>query len=302
MLQGSMGRFFIILLLCICSRITAQDANTAVFQIVDKQGGQPIVFATVILINSRVGVISDENGNFRIPRRFLKQGESLRISCIGYGTRIFEVSKMLFQKKIILTLEQKLESLNEVVLKTGKREKQYGARKIVRLAIANIPTNYPEEPFGHIAYYRDYQKIVDARQLEDKHPLKTASYVNLNEGIIKVFDAGFGTNKFFDSRNQAALLQYDLNRNFVIDSLLAVPYDNFNVKYLEGVTLSPLGGNELYLLSIGNCIRNYDQNSFSFVGVMNKDFVKQHSFWIDKIVFLYFRLWINCWTFPFCRK
>ena len=120
MSKGSMGRVFIILLLCICSRITAQDANTAVFQIVDKQDGQPIVFATVILINSRVGVISDENGNFRIPRRFLKQGESLRISCIGYGTRIFEVSKMLFQKKIILTLEQKLESLNEVVLKTGK--------------------------------------------------------------------------------------------------------------------------------------------------------------------------------------
>ena len=154
------------------------------------------------------------------------------------------------------------------------------------MAINNIPTNYPVEPFGHIAYYRDYQKIVDADQLEDEHPLKNVSYVNLNEGIIKVFDAGFGTNKFFDSRDQAALIQYDLNKNFAIDSLLAVPYDNSNIKYLKGVTLSPLGGNELYLLSIGDCIRNYNQNSFSFVGIMNKDFVKQHSFWIDKIVFL----------------
>jgi hypothetical protein len=264
----------------------AQKGDTSVFQLVDGSDKRPIVFATVILLNSRVGVISDENGNFRIPVKYLTQDESLRISCIGYETQIFEVGELQHRKSNVLTLIQKLESLDEIVLKIDKKEKQYGARKIVRFAIKNIPNNYPVAPFGHIAYYRDYQKIVDVRQLEDKHPLKTASYVNLNEGIVKVFDAGFGTNKFFDSRNQAALIQYGLNRNFATDSLLAVPYDNFNVKYLKGVTLSPLGGNELYLLSIGNCIRNYDQNSFSFVGVMNKDFVKQHSFWIDKIVFL----------------
>ena len=282
----ALSQIILIIFFCIHSPIVAQKADTSVFQVVDESNKRPIVFATVILLNSMVGVISDENGNFRIPVKFLTQDESLRISCIGYETQIFEVGELQPLKTNVLTLKQKLESLDEIVLKTGKKEKQYGARKIVRFAINNIPTNYPVEPFGHIAYYRDYQKIVDAHELEEEHPLKTASYVNLNEGIIKVFDAGFGTNKFFDSRNQAALVQYDLNRNFVIDSLLAVPYDNYNVKYLKGVTLSPLGGNELYLLHIGNCIRNYNQNSFSFVGVMNKDFVKQHSFWIDKIVFL----------------
>lgn len=282
----ALSHIILIIFFCTHSPIVAQKGDTSVFQLVDGSDKRPIVFATVILLNSRVGVISDENGNFRIPVKYLTQDESLRISCIGYETQIFEVGELQHRKSNVLTLIQKLESLDEIVLKTDKKEKQYGARKIVRFAIKNIPNNYPVAPFGHIAYYRDYQKIVDVRQLEDKHPLKTASYVNLNEGIVKVFDAGFGTNKFFDSRNQAALIQYGLNRNFATDSLLAVPYDNFNVKYLKGVTLSPLGGNELYLLSIGNCIRNYDQNSFSFVGVMNKDFVKQHSFWIDKIVFL----------------
>ena len=282
----ALSQIIFIIFFCIQSPITAQKEGTSMFQVVDKSNNRPIVFATVILLNSMVGVISDENGNFRIPKKFLKEDESLKISCIGYETRIFEVGELQSRKTIVLTLLQKLEPLDEIVLKTDKKERQYGARKIVRLAVLNIPTNYPVEPFGHIAYYRDYQKIVDANQLEDEHPLKTASYVNLNEGIIKVFDAGFGTSKFFDSRNQAALIQYDLNRDFVVDSLLAVPYDNFNVKYLKGVTFSPLGGNELYLLNIGNCIRNFDQKSFSFVDVMNKDFVKQHSFWIDKIVFL----------------
>ncbi len=103
------------------------------------------------------------------------------------------------------------------------------------MAIKKIPDNYPIEPFGHISYYRDYQKVVDAKELSNNHPLKTADYVNLNEGILKVFDAGFGTNKFFDSDNQAALFQYARNEDFLIDSLLAVPYDNYNVKYLKGV-------------------------------------------------------------------
>ena len=282
----ALSQIILVIFFCVQSPIAAQEDGTSVFQVVDESNKHPIVFATVILLNSKVGVISDENGNFRIPKKFLKQDESLKISCIGYETRIFGAGDLQSSKTTVLTLLQKLESLDEIVLKTDKKEKQYGARKIVRLAINNIPTNYPVEPFGHIAYYRDYQKIVDARQLENDHPLKSASYVNLNEGIIKVFDAGFGTNKFFDSSNQAALIQYDLNRNFAIDTLLAVPYDNSNVKYLKGVTLSPLGGNELYLLNIGNCVRNFDQKSFSFVDVMNKDFVKQHSFWIDKIVFL----------------
>jgi len=279
-------RILLVFILCICGRIMAQETSTSLFKIVDGSNNQSIVFATVILENSKVGVISDVNGNFRIPDRFLKQEESLRVSCIGYQTRKFDLGTLISQKKFVLKLSQKLESLDEIVLETGKKEKHYGARKIVRLAIKKIPDNFPIEPFGHISYYRDYQKVVDAKELANNHPLKTADYVNLNEGILKVFDAGFGTNKFFDSDNQAALFQYARNENFLIDSLLAVPYDNYNVKYLKGVTVSPLGGNELYLLNIGNCIRNYDQKSFSFVDVMSEDFVKQHSFWIDKIVYL----------------
>ena len=286
MLRVYLKRIFLIFLFSFCSNIAAQNATSEVFQILDGFNGRPVVFATVILTDSKVGVISDENGNFRIPNKFLKQNESLQISCIGYQTTKFNVDELLSKGRFILELEQKWESLDEVVLKAGKKEKQYGARKIVRLAIEQIPENFSFEPFAYIAYYRDYQKIVDAKELDHTHPLKTADYVNLNEGIIKVFDAGFGTNKFYDARNQAALFQYGVNKNFLIDSLLAVPYDNYNVKYLEGVTLSPLGGNELYLLHIGNCIRNYNQKSFSFVDVMNKNFVKQHSFWIDKIVFL----------------
>ncbi len=279
--------FTLFVFLCTCLNSLAQKSTSAVFQLLDHQTDQPVVFATVILKQSKVGVISDEKGNFRIPYRFLSNDESLQISCIGYITKEFKAAELLLNETYVLRLNQKLEALEEVVLEaTKKKEKQFSARKIVRLALKQIPDNYPTHPFGYIAYYRDYQKVVDAQEMNASHPLKSADYVNLNEGILKVFDAGFGTNKFFASNNQTALFQHEMNEDFLIDSLLAVPYDNFNVKYLKGVTVSPLGGNELYLLNIGNCIRNFDQKSFSFVDVMNEDFVKQHSFWIDKMVFL----------------
>ncbi len=280
------ARVILVFFLCICGKNMAQDANTAVFQIVDQTNNQPIVFATVILVNSKVGVISDKNGNFRIPNKYLTQHESLKISCIGYQTHTFNVGTLQSQNQYVLKLSQKIESLDEVIIEARIKEKQYGAKKIVRFALKKIPDNYPVEPFGHISYYRDYQKVLNAKKLSNGHPLKMADYVNLNEGIVKVFDAGFGSNKFLDSNNQSALFQYGMNKDFLIDSLLAVPYDNFNVKYLKGVVVSPLGGNELYLLNIGDCIRNYNQKSFSFVDIMNEDFVKKHSFWIDKIVFL----------------
>ncbi|MGI9532613.1 carboxypeptidase-like regulatory domain-containing protein [Lutimonas sp.] len=260
--------------------------KTTIFQIVGAEDGNPVVFATVILSNANLGVISDENGNFRVPAKYLTEDESLKISSIGYQTEEFKVDLILSRNQFILKLNQKAEPLDEVVLKAKAKEKQYGARKLVKLAIKNITDNYPLEPFAYISYYRDYQKVVDAREMPKNHSLRTADYVNLNEGIVKIFDAGFDTNKFYDSKNQAALIQYDVNKDFLIDSLLAVPYDNVKVKYLKGVVVSPLGGNELNLLYIGNCIRNNNYNSFSFVDVMNKDFVQHHSFWIDKIVYL----------------
>jgi hypothetical protein len=101
-----------------------------------------------------------------------------------------------------------------------------------------------------------------------------------------VFDAGFGTNKLMNVNNQTVLLEFQTNQSFAIDSALTVPYDNKSRKYVEGVSISPLGGNELNILNLTNAIRNYDRMSFSFIHVLNKDLMANHTFSLVQIKYL----------------
>jgi hypothetical protein len=77
-----------------------------------------------------------------------------------------------------------------------------------------------------------------------------------------------------------------MNDSFPTDSNLSIPYDNFRRKYLEGVNISPLGGNELNLINLANAIRNYNRMSFSFANVFGKNFLKNHFFRLKGVQYL----------------
>ena len=79
------------------------------------------------------------------------------------------------------------------------------AGRIVKEAIKRIPNNYPVDPFSYIGYYRDYQQVTDSSYLADMNFEDKHTYINLNEGVIQVFDAGFGTNRLTDELNQTVL-------------------------------------------------------------------------------------------------
>ena len=265
--------------------LRAQETEYSFFEIVDDSNSQPLVYATIIMTRTGIGVISDEKGNFRIPNRFIQANDTLRVSSIGYRTTKFNITSSKKGNIQQLRIKRQIEALNEVVLNFNKKQKKLTARRIVIEAIKKIPVNYSSNPFSFTAYYRDYQKIIDASELDPDHALKFQEYVNLNEGIVKVFDAGFGTNKYSNDLNQAVLFSYELNEEFYTDSILSIPYDNYNQKYLKNVTVSPLGGNELYLLHIGDAVRNFNIKSFSFVNVLKNDFVRNHHFKIEKVMY-----------------
>lgn len=264
--------------------LNAQE-NTEIFcQVIDKTSKKPIIYTTVILKMNKLGVISDEDGNFRIPYKFKQQLDTLRISCIGFETIEVPLINLKNTELNVLTLKQKMESLEEIILISKKNKKaKLSARKIIKKAIQSIPENYPRQPFSYIAYYRDYQQLLDSTYASSIKNNYDSKYINLNEGIIEVFDAGFGTNKLMDTTNQTVLYKFQSNQNFAIDSTLTIPYDNRDHKYLEGVRISPLGGNELNILNLTNAIRNYDRMSFSFVHVLSKHFIANHTFRLKQI-------------------
>ncbi|HTH54595.1 MAG TPA: carboxypeptidase-like regulatory domain-containing protein [Cyclobacteriaceae bacterium] len=260
---GRLGAFIFLLITNLCF---AQGNQSLRGKIVDSKTNEPIIFASVKLVKGQSilgGVVSNSDGGFQFPARFLEEADSVIITCIGYSkqallTRSFNASDI-----VEIKLKAGSVVLNELVV--SEKRVKLSARNIVRFAIDNLQQNCPAQPFSYIGYYRDYQKDKD-------------QFVNLNEALVQVYDKGFGTNDFDSTKIQ--LYQYRQNSDFRRDSLMAIPYDNSKTgdKFIPGVAIYSFGGNEFSLMRIHDAIRNHNTFSYSFVNKFDNDFVKNHAF------------------------
>ncbi|TXE19885.1 carboxypeptidase-like regulatory domain-containing protein [Psychroserpens burtonensis] len=250
--------FMLIPLFCI-----SQSTRELLCKIIDAKTGEPVLFASVAVKNQNIGVISDDDGSFRLPITYKIDNAVIVISCMGYETIEVIVQTLTEDRLNIIKLKPKIESLEAITI-IAKKD-YISARDIVQKALINIPLNYPRNPHSYIGYYREYQ-VLNKR------------YFNLNEGIMEEFDAGFQTNKIFNKDNQAALYSFKKNKEFPQDSALASAYDNKNLKFIEQATITGFGGNELSILNLHNVIRYNDKKSFSFIDVFKEDFLYNHLF------------------------
>ena len=259
------------LIFCFSLISYCQEVEEVLFKVLDSNSKESISYVTVQFQNSKNGIIGNIDGDFRIPFQYKKEKDILIISCIGYETKnvVLEVS---IDKDInVIYLKPKVELLDQVVIKGKKSKDKFSIQTIVKNAIAKIPENYPNVPFSTIIYYRDYHTVDN-------------KYYNVNEAIVKSFDAGFSTDAIMDKYNKAALFKYQENYNFKRDSSLLRAYDGSS-KFIKNTLLSGQGGNELGILKIHDPIRNYEQLSFSFVYVFKRKFIDNHEFTNIKTVF-----------------
>ncbi|WP_158259123.1 carboxypeptidase-like regulatory domain-containing protein [Flagellimonas meridianipacifica] len=233
--------------------------------------GQPIPFATIKVIGKNLGVISNDDGGFRVPLEFQTEGEGLEISCIGYEKKDISFSDLAMNRVNTIMLKTGVFELLETTV-TAKRKRPLTPKKIIQRAIKKIPGNYPAEAFSYVGYYRDYQE-------------KNDEYLNLNEAILKVFDSGFEKNDFLNTQSQ--IYDYSKNLDFKRDSVANIPYDYVTRnKVINNAELFSFDGNEFYILRIHDAIRNYKTKTFSYVDVFEKDIVKNHSLSREKDVSL----------------
>ncbi|MBS9461649.1 carboxypeptidase-like regulatory domain-containing protein [Flagellimonas sp. 389] len=232
-------------------------------RLLDANSNEPVIFATIRVKGKALGVISNQDGGFKIPMHFQHEGAFLEISCLGYQTKNIEFSSLEKKETNKILMIPALMQLTETVV-TGKRKK-LTVRQIINKALKRIPENYPVSPFNLVGYYRDYQ-------------LQDDEYINLNEAIVKIYDGGFLIDDYKET--QYGLYTYSKNNEFKVDSLAARPYNYSNKeKIIPHVEL--LGnyvGNELVLLYLHDAIRNHNILTYSYVDKMVDDFVKQHRF------------------------
>lgn len=245
--------------------------------VIDNKTNQPIPFASVKLVKGKEikwGVISNAEGDFQIPANYLALVDSIVVSCIGYQNSVVQIREIKNDVLTIIKMKPGTVLLRELVI-TPQRKLRLSVDKIVRLAIKNIPENYPTQPFSYLAYYRDYQR-------EEKE------YVNLNESIVGVFDKGFDSLDYFTTRIR--LFQYRENKTFRRDSLTAIAYDNNSIagnKFIPTATVFPFGGNELVLLMVHDAVRNHKTRSYSFVDKFSSNFITNHFFKLLGTVYLH---------------
>ncbi|SNR31554.1 CarboxypepD_reg-like domain-containing protein [Maribacter sedimenticola] len=242
--------------------INGQDLEYVYGSVVDAENGEPVVFANIHLKNREVGVISNIDGGFRIPIAYKTLGEVIEISCMGFETKEILIDVFLEGQANIIILTPSSFELSEAVV--SAKVKKINARDIVRYAIDNIPQNYSLEQFGLVGYYRDYQ-------------IENENYTNMNEAIIKIFDAGFASKDNFD--NECQLITYKKNLEFKIDSFTKQPYDyEKHSKIIPSAKMENSGGNEFITLNIHDAIRNNKIKTYSFINDMSVDFVENHRF------------------------
>ncbi len=240
--------------------IVGQENEFIQGKVVSSNDNKAIPFATIRIKDTNIGLISNDDGSFKIPQELQNSDTKLEISSIGFMTKVVLVSEL--NKNLInqIALEEKTEELDQVLIVTKKKRERKSAAEIIRSAIEKIPENYPFRPFSYVGYYRDYQK-------------KEEKYLNLNEALLEVFDPGFGT---LDMQGtQTRIYKYKKNTDFTVDTIAAKPYDKKR-KVISGATLTARGGNEYTILRVHDAIRNYIVNSYDFVNQFNVDFVKNH--------------------------
>ncbi len=243
----------------------AQDSEFILGKLIDSITREPVVFATVRIKDKALGVISNADGSFKIPKRFKISGELLEISSMGYDTKTVSLSNFKYDSIELIKMKSSLFELDEVVVREKRARKQeLTASQIIERSIEKLSENLPENPYSYIGYYRDYQ-------------FNDNIYSNLNESLFEVYDQGFRSSDYKASK--FIILESINNTDFPIDTIGRRPYDyKGRTKTIPNAFLDSYGGNEYTILRIHNPIRNYKINSFSFINRFEIDFTRNHIF------------------------
>lgn len=261
-------KFLLLVLHCsiVLNTVYAQSDRFVSGKLLDAKTNEPIPFATLILKNHQLGLITNAQGDFYFNNNSDYETDILIITCIGYKKKTIKFKNLSSKEVNIITLSPAIHKLKEVIVTPSSN--RISARKIVRKAIKNIPNNYPVKPYSFVSYYRDYQK-------------KDKEYQDLNEAIIQTIDYGFNTNY---TSNEYRLLNYKENSKFPRNNTTQL-YDNKGEpdhsnpnKYMPNFIIPNHGGNELFILLAHDAIRNFKINSFSYIYNFSKEFLRNHTF------------------------
>ncbi len=142
----------LLFLLCYVNSFAQKSINIEAI-IVDIASEEPLPFTNVIIENTSIGTISNENGVFELTVSGKYAKSNVIFSFVGYQNKSVPLSKFKDPKQKVY-MELADNSLDEIVLE-GKNK----YREFVIEGIGKIAMNYAETPTYLDAYYRELTQI-----------------------------------------------------------------------------------------------------------------------------------------------
>ena len=161
-------KYFFSIFCCCCFNAYSQYTISGKIQNVK---GEELPYASIYLVHSKVGAVSEENGNFtlKIPEgNSFRKLDTLIVSYVGYDLKKIPI---YFNNKVLLlnvTLQASPIQLKEIIILPGK---EYTPEEIVKRAIKQVKKNYCREQVLMNGFYRELIKEND-------------KWVELNEAAI----------------------------------------------------------------------------------------------------------------------
>ncbi|KPK84040.1 MAG: hypothetical protein AMS27_11090 [Bacteroides sp. SM23_62_1] len=156
--------------------ITCQDEDTLRIisisgKVIDAKTGDPVVFASIFIDGTRIGTVTNTDGDFIIKVPHLLSGRQIGITHIGYITSIHNIGSLKPSGNVIELLSAPYE-IEEVTIR------QLDPVILIRSALAKIPENYSEEPVMMTSFYRE--TIIQNR-----------NYVAIAEAVLDAYKASY---------------------------------------------------------------------------------------------------------------
>jgi len=123
-------------------------------RVIDRRSGKPLSYATIALLETSLGSISNQQGEFSFKLPLNLPDPMIIVSFMGYKSRVFPVSYPL-EEKLEIQLEKELIPLQEVIIRYTD------PAKLLHEAIRRIPDNYLADHSTMTAFYRESVKRND---------------------------------------------------------------------------------------------------------------------------------------------
>ncbi len=144
----------------------------------DEVTKKEIVFATVSVVGTNVGTVTNLDGEFTIKVKKANSSKELEFSYIGYANKKVLISELKPEGNKILLASSEV-SLDEVTIRPSN------AAELVRNAMALVPKNYSIIPLNYTGFYRETIK-------------QRRDYISISEAIVDIYKAGYNKEYDFD--------------------------------------------------------------------------------------------------------